>query len=83
MRIKVDVDASPEELRRFLGLPDVSALQDEVVEGVRRRMQEGWEGYDPAAFLRAWAQPDLPGLHQLQEAFLEALRRSNRDEGSE
>ncbi|WP_440997162.1 DUF6489 family protein [Arhodomonas sp. SL1] len=83
MRIKVDVDATPEELRRFLGLPDVSALQDEVVAAVRERMQEGWEGYDPAAFLRTWAQPDVPGMQQLQEAFLDALRRTNRGGGTD
>lgn len=83
MRIKVDIDLTPEEARRFFGLPDVSPLHEEVVESVRRRMHEGWEGYDPASMLRAWSQTDFPGLEPFQRAFWEALREAGRGGGKD
>jgi len=32
MKITVDVDITPEELRRFLGLPNVEGLQEEMLK---------------------------------------------------
>jgi predicted Zn-dependent protease len=32
MKINVDVDISPEELRRFMGLPDVQGFQQQMLE---------------------------------------------------
>jgi hypothetical protein len=38
MQIRVEIDVKPEELRRFLGLPDVGALQDEIVDFLRDKV---------------------------------------------
>lgn len=40
MQIKIEIDVKPEELRRFLGLPDVGALQDDIVEFLRDKVGE-------------------------------------------
>lgn len=34
MKVNVEIDCTPEEARRFLGLPDVSRAQDAYVEAV-------------------------------------------------
>ena len=39
MNINVSVDCSPEEARRFLGLPDVTKANDVYVEAMTRAMQ--------------------------------------------
>lgn len=52
MKVRVDIDLTPEEARRFLGLPDVSALQEDVVRYAREQLEKGAEGFDAAAFLR-------------------------------
>lgn len=52
MKIKIDIDITPEELRRFLGLPDMSALQEDLMRYAREQIGQGAEGFDPAAFLR-------------------------------
>ena len=31
MQIKVEIEVKPEELRRFLGLPDVAGLQEDAI----------------------------------------------------
>ena len=38
MKVNVELDCSPEEMRRFLGLPDVSSVNEKYVEGIRGAM---------------------------------------------
>ena len=38
MKISVEVDCTPEEARRFMGLPDVSALNEHLVGEMKKRM---------------------------------------------
>lgn len=40
MKITVDVDVTPEELRRFLGLPNVEKIQTELVKNAQRYLKE-------------------------------------------
>ena len=38
MKINVEVDITPEELRRFMGLPDVQALQQRMMDNFEENM---------------------------------------------
>ncbi len=40
MKITVDVDITPEELRRFLGLPNVEKIQAELVKNAQKYIKE-------------------------------------------
>lgn len=77
MKISMDVEATPEELRRFFGLPDVQPLHADMVESVRKGMREGWEGYDPAALMASLMQPGAPAMEALQKTFWEAFRQGS------
>ena len=39
MKFNVEVDCSPEEARRFLGLPDVTSVNEAYVEKLTKAMQ--------------------------------------------
>jgi len=39
MKVNVEVDCTPEEARRFLGLPDVTKANEAYVEAVFKAMQ--------------------------------------------
>jgi hypothetical protein len=39
MKVNVEIDCTPEEARRFLGLPDVSKANDAYVEQMTKAMQ--------------------------------------------
>lgn len=41
MKVNVEIDCTPEEARRFLGLPDVSKANEVYVEAVAKAMQGG------------------------------------------
>lgn len=70
MKISVEIDCTPEELRGFFGLPDVKLMQDELMKEVARRMRDSVKALDPEAMLRTWLPAGLKGFEQLQAMFL-------------
>ena len=81
MKIKIEVDTTPEEMRKFLGLPDVGDIQSDLIAKVRERMQAGAEGYDPLTLLRPFLPENLRSMEGFQKAFWENLSgRSKRDD---
>jgi hypothetical protein len=51
MQIKIEIDVRPDELRRFLGLPDVAALPADVV-GFVRELAGAASEFDASQFVR-------------------------------
>ena len=43
MKINVEVDLTPEELRRFMGLPDVQGIQQRMMEAFEENIQTSQE----------------------------------------
>ena len=39
MKVNVEVECTPEEARRFLGLPDVTKANEAYIEGLTKAMQ--------------------------------------------
>jgi hypothetical protein len=76
MKIKLDIDATPVEMRVFFGLPDVSTLHDEMLSMLRERMRAGAEGYDPLTLMSAFIPQGVQGVEALQKMFWEAMRQN-------
>lgn len=54
MKVKIDIDCTPAEARAFFGLPDVTAMNDAMVEEMTKRMQENVASLEPEALMRNW-----------------------------
>ncbi len=52
MQIKVEIDLKPEELRQFLGIPDVLGIQEDLFRYAREKLADGVEGIDPKSFVK-------------------------------
>jgi hypothetical protein len=52
MQIKIEIDVKPEELRRFLGLPDVAGLQEDLIQFLRGKVGAASENFDPTTFVK-------------------------------
>jgi hypothetical protein len=50
----IEVDCSPEEARRFLGLPDVTALNDQLVEEMKKRVTANMAMISPDEMVKNW-----------------------------
>lgn len=69
MKIKIDIDCTPEEARAFLGLPDVAPMQTVVMEKLQEQMLANLSAMDPEALFKTWFPVGLQGLEQIQKAF--------------
>ncbi|MFZ5721470.1 MAG: DUF6489 family protein [Pseudomonadota bacterium] len=54
MKMTIEVDCTPEEARRFLGLPDVSALNDHLVTEMSKRIDANMGMLNPEEFMKNW-----------------------------
>lgn len=54
MKAKVEVDCTPEEARAFLGLPDVRALNEALVEEMKERMEKNLAAIAPEELMKSW-----------------------------
>ena len=54
MKMTIEVDCSPEEARRFLGLPDVSALNEHMVSEMSKRIDANINLLNPEEFMKNW-----------------------------
>jgi hypothetical protein len=54
MKMTIEVDCTPEEARRFLGLPDVSALNDHLVGEMTKRVDANMQLLSPEEFMKNW-----------------------------
>jgi hypothetical protein len=70
MKIKLDVDCTAEEARRFLGLPDVQPLQEALLNEVQQQMSANIKAMDPKTMVETWLPATLKGFEQLQQMFM-------------
>ena len=69
MKITMNIECSPEEARRFFGLPDVAPLQEELLKAYRDQMMENISSQDPDAMMKSWMSGSDSGMEEMQKAF--------------
>lgn len=72
MKFTIDVECTPEEARRFIGLPDVTSLNEAIVAEMTRRMEQNIALMSPDAMLKSWMSVGA----QAQDAFLKLMQTS-------
>lgn len=70
MKFTIDLDITPEELRRVMGLPDVHELHSDMLAKFKDQMEAGAEGYDPLSLLKPYLQSNPNGLETLQKSLM-------------
>jgi hypothetical protein len=76
MKITIEVDMTPEEARKFLGLPDVKDLQDRMLGEMERRMKAAIDGSDPQSLMKAWLPVGAEGFSQFQQFLWDSARKA-------
>ena len=54
MKLKIEVDCTPEEARTFLGLPDVTGLNSYLVDEMKKRMDANISMLQPDELMKTW-----------------------------
>jgi hypothetical protein len=76
MKMHIEIDMTPDEARKFLGLPDVTKLQDKMLAEIEKRMKAASDVNDPEAMLRAWMPLGGQGFEQFQRFMFDSARRA-------
>lgn len=54
MKVTIDIDCTPQEARTFMGLPDVSVLNDHMVAEMQKRMDANMSALAPEELMKSW-----------------------------
>jgi hypothetical protein len=73
VKIRVEVDVKPAELREFLGLPDVTGIQKDALDAVSRGLKRGTASVDPLAVLKGFLPAGLLSPEEWQRLLMKAL----------
>jgi hypothetical protein len=76
MKMNIEIDMTPDEARKFLGLPDVSKVQDKMMAEIEKRLKSAIDVNDPEAMLRAWLPLGGQGFEQFQRFMFDSARRA-------
>jgi len=82
VKISIDIDLTPEEFRRTMGLPDVSEIQKEMVEQFRKQMVAGAEGYDPMTLMQPYLNSGISSMEAMQKSFFNMMMQQSGRESS-
>ena len=63
MKIDVSVDCTPEEARRFMGLPDMTPIHDLYIEKLRETINDGVSPEYLDRLMRSWAPMGEAGFN--------------------
>lgn len=72
MRFEISIDCSPEEARRFFGVPDVAPMQQAFIEQLQATMSENLKGMDSDSMAKLWGPAMLQGwqgVSDMQQKF--------------
>ena len=69
MKITIDIDCSPDEARQFMGLPDVAAMNDQLVAALGEKPKDSLSGEDPGVLFKEWISGGFEGFEKIQKDF--------------
>lgn len=62
MKVTVDVDCTPEEARRFLGLPDLTPVHAAYVDRMTKMVTDGSSAETFGELMKSWGPMSETGL---------------------
>lgn len=70
MKVTIEIDCTPVEARSFMGLPDVTALNDHLVQEMKSRIDANINMLQPEELLKNW----MSFGGQAQEGFMKLMQ---------
>lgn len=73
MKVKFDIECTPEEARKFLGLPDVAPMQEKLMQELQERLEENIRAVSAEELIRTWMPATMQGLGDMQKMFWQQM----------
>lgn len=74
MKVNVEVDCTPAEARAFLGLPDVTPLNEAMVAEMQKRMEANVTAMQPEELMKTWTSFGLQAQDQFRRLMEAAVK---------
>ena len=69
MKVTINVECTPEEARRYMGLPDVAPIQQAVLGEMQEQMMTNVNAMQPTEMMKAWTPMGLDSWLEMQKSF--------------
>lgn len=76
MKVTVEIDCTPEEARRAMGLPDVTTMQDAYVARLSEMSEGGFKPEAIEALVKGWAPLGEVGMGMWRSLMEAAANRT-------
>lgn len=76
MKVNVSVEATAQEMREFLGLPNIQPLHDDILQTVRDNMQRGVINFDSLGLLKPLLPTQFHSMEMVQK-FWETVAKAS------
>ncbi|WP_114417903.1 DUF6489 family protein [Marinospirillum perlucidum] len=73
MKVNIELDMTPEEFRKAMGLPDVQPFQEELMNKIREQMEAGVEGYDPLSLFSPFISQGFDSVSSYQKMMMDLM----------
>ena len=73
MKVNVEVECTPAEARAFLGLPDVTPLNEAMVAEMQKRMQANVAAMQPEELMKTWSSFGMQAQDQFRRLMESAV----------
>lgn len=78
MKIRLEVDLTPAELRQSFGLPDVAGLQEDVIQYVRDKIEAGVDIGEAISMVKSLVPEGVQAPARVQKMFGKAFSKLAR-----
>ena len=77
MKINIDMDITPEEMRRLFGLPDMQPLHEEMLDKMKEQMKDNM---DPAKLVENYLQGSFNSMEAFQRTMANLMKSNKGDD---
>jgi len=76
MKIRIEVDCTPEEARGFLGLPDVRGLNEAMMKEMQLKLAQSMSMADPETIMSKWLPASMQGMESFTKLMWETAAQA-------
>jgi hypothetical protein len=69
MKFTVNIEATPEEARAFLGLPDIAPMQERLIKELEEKMADNIRTLDSETLAKTWMPMMMQSWSEMQKTF--------------
>jgi hypothetical protein len=81
MKMTINVECTPEEARAFLGLPDITPVNETLVSAVKQRIEQNIEMVSPEFYLKQWYSMGGQATDSFMQMMTAGARAATGDTG--